>query len=80
MKAIKERALRVPEDVAFACFDVTTWAKLLDPPLTVIEQPTYEIGRTAAEMLIKRINDPSRTCREVILNTKMIIRQSCGCK
>lgn len=79
MQAIRERGLAVPEDVAFATFDDTTWAKLMLPPLTVIEQPTYEIGRTAAELLIKRIREPGRSFREVILNTRLVIRQSCGC-
>lgn len=77
--AIRESQLTIPNDIAFASFDDTTWAKLVQPALTVIEQPTYEIGRTAAEMLIKRIQDPTRSNREVVLNTKLIVRQSCGC-
>jgi len=80
MQAIREHGLRIPEDIAFASFDDTIWAKLIVPPLTVVDQPTYEIGRTAAELLIKRIQDPSRSYREVILNTRLIIRQSCGCR
>lgn len=72
--------LSIPDDIAVASFDATSWAKLIDQPLTVIEQPTYEIGRTATEVLIKRINDPTRSNREVVLKTKLIIRQSCGCK
>ena len=77
--AIRKSGLAVPDDIAFASFDDTTWAKLIEPSLTVIEQPTYEIGRTAAELLIKRIQDPSRSNREVVLKTKLIVRQSCGC-
>ncbi|SHO52405.1 LacI family DNA-binding transcriptional regulator [Desulfopila aestuarii] len=78
--AIRESQMAIPDDIALASFDDTTWAKLVEPALTVIEQPTYEIGHTAAEMLIKRIQDPARSNREVVLNTKLIIRQSCGCK
>lgn len=78
--AIRKSRLTVPDDIAFATFDDTTWAKLIEPALTVIEQPTYEIGRTAAELLIKRIQDPTRSNREVVLKTKLILRQSCGCK
>mgnify|MGYP001813324508 FL=1 len=77
--AIRKSGLIVPDDIAFASFDDTTWAKLIEPSLTVIEQPTYEIGRTAAELLIKRIQDPTRSNREVVLKTKLIVRQSCGC-
>jgi len=77
--AIRKSGLTVPGDIAFASFDDTTWAKLVEPALTVIEQPTYEIGRTAAELLIKRIQDPTRSNREVVLKTNLIVRQSCGC-
>lgn len=79
VRAARECKLSIPKDIAFASFDDTSWAKLIDPPLTVIDQPTYEIGRTATELLIKRIADPSRSNREVILKTKLIIRKSCGC-
>jgi LacI family transcriptional regulator, fructose operon transcriptional repressor len=78
--AIRECTLQIPGDIAFASFDDTTCAQLLEPAITVIEQPTYEIGRTAAELLIKRIKDPSRSHREVVLKTKLLIRESCGCQ
>ena len=76
--AIRENKMVIPDDIALVSFDDTTWAKLVEPPLTVIEQPTYEIGRTAAELLIKRIQDPTRSNREVVLKTKLIVRKSCG--
>jgi DNA-binding LacI/PurR family transcriptional regulator len=79
LRALRESGVRVPDEIAFASFDETTWARLVMPALTVIEQPTYEIGRTATEMLIKRIEDPTRSNREVILKTKLVVRQSCGC-
>jgi len=74
--AIRESKLAIPDDIALVSFDNPTWAKLVGPALTVIEQPTYEIGRTAAELLIKRIQDPTRSTREVVLKTKLIVRQS----
>lgn len=79
LSAIRQAGLKIPRDIAFASFDDARWAKLVDPPLTVIEQPTYEIGRTATELLIKRINDPKRPNREVVLKSKLIVRKSCGC-
>jgi len=77
--ALRERNKAIPEEIALASFDETTWAKLVVPSLTVIQQPTYEIGRTATELLLKRIQDPTRSHREVILKAKLITRQSCGC-
>jgi LacI family transcriptional regulator, fructose operon transcriptional repressor len=76
--AIRESKLKIPDDIAFVSFDDTSWAKLIEPALTVIEQPTYEIGRTAAELLIKRIADSNRSIRDVVLKTRLIVRQSCG--
>jgi len=80
LRALRESKKTIPEEVAFASFDETTWAKLVVPALTVIKQPTYEIGRTATELLIKRIQDPTRSTREVTLKSKLIVRQSCGCQ
>ena len=79
LRALRENKKKIPQEIAFASFDETTWAKLIIPALTVIEQPTYEIGRTATELLIKRTEDPTRSTREVILKAKLNIRHSCGC-
>ncbi|MFW2367590.1 MAG: LacI family DNA-binding transcriptional regulator [Desulforhopalus sp.] len=78
LMAIRESKIVIPDEIALVSFDDPTWAKLVEPALTVIEQPTYEIGRTAAELLIKRIQDPTRSHREVVLKTKLIVRHSCG--
>lgn len=80
LRALKENRVAIPDEIAFASFDETRWAALVDPPVTVIEQPTYEIGHTAAGLLVKRIEDPNRSTREVVLNTKLIVRESCGAK
>lgn len=78
LMAIRESKIDIPDEIGLVSFDNPTWAKLVEPALTVIEQPTYEIGRTAAELLIKRIQDPTRSHREVVLKTKLIVRQSSG--
>jgi LacI family fructose operon transcriptional repressor len=79
IRALQENKVMIPGHIAFASFDETSWSRLVVPALTVIEQPTYEIGRTAAQLLLKRIQDPTRSNREVILKAKLIVRQSCGC-
>lgn len=80
LRALKENKVAIPDEIAFASFDETRWAALVDPPITVIEQPTYEIGHTAAGLLLKRIDAPERSTREVVLNTRLIVRRSCGAK
>jgi LacI family transcriptional regulator, fructose operon transcriptional repressor len=76
LQAIRERNLTIPDDVALVSFDETTWASLVQPPITLIAQPTYEIGRTATELLLQRIADPTRSTRQVILKGQLLIRGS----
>ncbi len=78
--AIRERGKTIPDEIAFGSFDKTAWTKIVEPPITVIEQPTYEIGKLATELMIKRLEDPSRPTREVTLKTKLVLRKSCGCQ
>lgn len=77
-RALRENGLVVPEEIAFASFDETTWTPLVEPPITVIAQPTYEIGQTATDLLLKRIEEPDRPTRQIILKSKLVVRQSCG--
>jgi LacI family fructose operon transcriptional repressor len=79
-RALRESGLAIPDEIAFASFDETSWTTLVEPPITVIRQPTYEIGQTATELLLKRIEEPDRPTREVILKGQLVIRQSCGCQ
>jgi LacI family transcriptional regulator, fructose operon transcriptional repressor len=76
LKAIRERELAIPHDVALAGFDDTDWAEFVEPGITVLAQPTDEIGRAATELLLRRIADPSRPTRKVILNGQLIVRGS----
>jgi len=78
-RAISQSSIRCPEQLSFGSFDDTIWAPLVNPSVTVIEQPTYEIGRTATELLLSRIQDSSRSARSVILPHRLIRRKSCGC-
>lgn len=75
-QAIRDRKLNVPNDVALVGFDETTWGALVDPPITLIAQPTEEIGRTATELLFQRIEEPSRSPKTVILKGTLIARDS----
>lgn len=75
-RAIRDCKLKVPTDVALVGFDETTWGALVDPPITLIAQPTEEIGRTATELLFQRIEDPTRAPKTVILKGTLIARGS----
>jgi len=75
-QAIRDRKMKVPGDVALVGFDETTWAAMVDPPITLIAQPTEEIGRTATELLFQRIEEPTRSPKTVILKGNLIKRSS----
>ncbi|HEX3051380.1 MAG TPA: GntR family transcriptional regulator [Aggregatilineaceae bacterium] len=74
----RKNGVRVPEDLALVGFDNLDFTAHLDTPLTTVEQPTFEIGQTAVETLVRRINDENMAPQRVILPTKLIVRQSCG--
>jgi LacI family fructose operon transcriptional repressor len=76
LQAIRERNLIIPDDIALVTFDETTWSSLVQPAITLIAQPTYEMGKTAAELLMQRIADPSRPTRQVILKGQLLVRGS----
>jgi len=70
--------IRVPEDIAIVGFDDMSWATALNPPLTAVRQPSFDLGVTAVELLLKRLADPDRPISNVKLRSELIVRQSCG--
>jgi DNA-binding LacI/PurR family transcriptional regulator len=78
LNAIHEKDLNIPQNVAIVGFDDMPWAPSLDPPLTAVAQPTYELGCTAADLLLQRIADKDREIVEMKLEPTLIIRDSCG--
>lgn len=77
LRAIYKLGLRIPDDVAIIGFDDMFWAEFLNPPLTAVYQPGFEIGRRAAELLFLRLSNPKRPHVRVILEPKLIKRKSC---
>jgi LacI family transcriptional regulator len=79
MHALRDRGLRVPTDIALVAFDDLEWSDLFEPRLTVIAQPTRDIGRTAVQMLLARLEAPDREPQSVRLPATLVHRDSCGC-
>ncbi|MFF4698768.1 LacI family DNA-binding transcriptional regulator [Streptomyces chattanoogensis] len=79
LRALRERGLEVPRDIALACFDDFSWADLFAPRLTAIAQPSKEIGATAVRLLLERLEEPDRPPRTVRLPCTFVHRTSCGC-
>jgi len=75
---IKEMGLKIPDDIALVGFSDIPGVSLLDPPLTTVAQPQYQIGQAAAKMLLQQIDHglESDVPQIEILKTKLIIRKS----
>lgn len=74
--ALRERGLRVPDDVSIVSFDDMSLFPYVDPPVTAIKQPADEIGRTAADLLIRWIDGDERAGADVTLPAQLIVRAS----
>ncbi len=82
MKAIKEKSLKIPHDVAVVGFSNWQMSLYTDPPLSSVSQPGFEMGQEAARLFLKQMNhkDPDGNYPYIsetkILKTKLIIRES----
>jgi len=78
-KSAAARGVRIPDELAITGWDDVPLASLVSPPLTTVRQPMRELGALTARRLLAGINLADRDPPEVILNTELIIRSSCGC-
>jgi LacI family transcriptional regulator len=77
INAIKERGLRIPEDISVAGYDGITLSQILDPKITTVKQDTGALGRSAAEKLIAMIENPKASIIErVVIEGKVLPGQT----
>lgn len=76
IKALKEKGLKIPEDVPVVGYDDLTVASFFDPPLTTVRQPTYEVGLHAIKTLQKLIDHKKPEENKKVFNPELIIRES----
>jgi DNA-binding LacI/PurR family transcriptional regulator len=77
MKEIKKVGLKIPEDIALAGFTDEFHATVVEPPLTSIIHPTFEMGQEAARLVIDQIEKENpHSPRQVVMKTKLVIRES----
>ncbi|HEX3043517.1 MAG TPA: GGDEF domain-containing protein, partial [Bacillota bacterium] len=77
LRILRERNIRVPEQMAVTGFDNGVKAKYMNPSLTTVKQPIYEQSQKALEMVLELIQ--GKQPGNVVLDTEMVIRESCGC-
>jgi DNA-binding LacI/PurR family transcriptional regulator len=80
MQAIKERGLRIPEDIALVGYNDLDIASLAEPALTTVAAPMHELGATAMFMLHRLISGKRVEERQITLPTNLVIRGTCGCQ
>lgn len=83
MDAIKDKSLRIPEDVAVVGFDNIRMSNLVEPKLTTIEVPLHKMGVYGARLLFDIIEgeeEAEENPRTILLQTKLKVRKSCGHK
>ena len=82
MVALKQSGILIPEDIAFVGFNNDPVCTVVEPNLTTINYPGYEMGQVAARNLINHLNGASSitTTNTIILRSELIIRESSGPK
>lgn len=77
LEAAKGLGLRVGRDLGLISFDDADWTRVIEPQLSVVAQPAYEIGAAAVQLLIQRISKAgSDEPQRVVMETELIIRGS----
>lgn len=78
MLTLKQSGIRIPEDIAFVGFNNDPVTKVIEPNLTTINYPGYEMGEVAARNLISHLNGiyPIHTTNTIVLRSELIIRAS----
>lgn len=75
---IKELELQCPGELSVVGFDDHPWAPVSNPPLTVVRQPTQELGQIAARTLLKLIDGERPANPRILLECELVTRESCG--
>jgi len=78
LRTLKDRGLRVPDDLSFVMFDDFDWAALTDPPLTVVAQPIYDVGVAAGRILLRRLAGLPHHDVAARLPATLVLRDSVG--
>ncbi|MEN6313667.1 MAG: LacI family DNA-binding transcriptional regulator [Clostridiaceae bacterium] len=77
MRILQEKGVKIPEDISIVGFDDLSFAENINPPLTTVRQPIYDVGREACRMLINMMQKSgTQEVADMTLKTKLMIRKS----
>jgi LacI family transcriptional regulator len=75
-QVLRRLRLRLPHDVSLVGFDDVPWMAMVEPGITVVAQPSLEMGRRAAQLLLRRTADPTVKPSLEILQPTLVVRGS----
>jgi DNA-binding LacI/PurR family transcriptional regulator len=78
LRYLKRAGLRVPQDMALAGFNDSPMADMVDPPLTTVAAPAYQMGQEAMKMLQELMAGKRPQRQRVLLPASLVVRASCG--
>ncbi len=77
MEAVRNRRLRIPDDISVVGFDDIPQASLTHPALTTVNQPLEKMGRVSTQILLDLLNNPEKKVKRIELPTELVVRDSC---
>ena len=80
MQAIKYRGMSIPDDLAIVGFDDVSLTRYVEPHLTTVKLPAYQIGYQSGKMCLKQIETNGNEKFGKLLSTELIVRDSCGAR
>jgi DNA-binding LacI/PurR family transcriptional regulator len=78
MHSLIQMNYRIPQDVRIVGIDDVEYASLLPVPLTTVRQPCKEIGVAAVAAMLERVAAPDMPIRDILLDCRLVVRDSCG--
>jgi len=76
MRAIKEKGLRIPEDIGLAGYDDIPFSSLIKPSLTTVKVKKQDLGVESVKLLLSRINGSRKKIKKIMLDVELIIRET----
>ena len=80
MQSLIRLNYRIPDDIRIVGIDDVGYASLLPTPLTTVHQPCRDIGGAAVAVMLERLNTPGMPIRDILLDCRLVVRESCGAK
>ncbi|MGA1804719.1 LacI family DNA-binding transcriptional regulator [Rhizobium sp. HT1-10] len=77
-KAIREARLQIPDDISLITFHDADWTSVTSPPITAVDQPVYSLGKSVADLLIRRLKGDIAAVERIVIAASLIERGSVG--